>query len=275
VTLLVRPEFDSNVQLTPGVNAPTAPGIAETADGDVLLLGAVVVRPFRQWGFTLEEVASYRQQFVQHNWSLFANTLGARYRYLGAADRVAIGYDFEALVLGGSLLDFGHAVQAAYRRGLGRTFGIGARYAYRYRDYRKDGFTPFTGGSHLASLDASWGTPEAAREVVVSGQFVDDDAEDAAYDAKGGGARLYGRMRFAGRVDVIATGWFVRRVFDEAASGGRRDWQVYGELSAAADVIPHLGVLAGVNLLRNLSVEQFDYMKLTAWVGLAVGWAGL
>ena len=67
----------------------------------------------------------------------------------------------------------------------------------------------------------------------------------------------------------------VGRVFD-AASEGRVDWQIGGEIAATADVARHVGLLAGAAVLRNISnAPDFDYLKLTAWLGCAVGWAGL
>ena len=109
------------------------------------MLASLSYRPWRSVGFTLEETASYRQQFTILDYSIFGNAVGPRYAYLGSDDRPWIGYAFELQTLGSSLLLLGHSLDAGYRHRLGGDLWLGVRYHFRYRTYYPDGFTAFTG----------------------------------------------------------------------------------------------------------------------------------
>ncbi|MCA1665754.1 MAG: hypothetical protein LC659_16045, partial [Myxococcales bacterium] len=84
-------------------------------------------------------------------------------------------------------------------------------------------------------------------------------------------------VRAGSRVDLSLTGWAIYRAFDVAAAtvGARRDVQVYADLSAAIDLSRHIGLVVGGSVARNLStVADYDYVKVTAHVGVAFGYAG-
>lgn len=275
LVLLVRPEFDSNVPLLPAT--PTGATNTQQADGDLLVLGAVTWRPWRRIGLSLDETASYRQQFTLFDYSMFSSYLTPRYDYLGRNDRVGLGYTFELLTLGQSLFTLGHVADAYYRRRLVAEFGLGARYTFRYRDYLPDGYAPFTGGTHTGLVEASWGTAERPLEVAVGYLVSRELTADPTFTATAQGGRLRARFHFARRVDLALTGWGLYRVFDVAdpAVGLRRDTQLYGDLSVAIDLTKHLGLIAGASILRNFStVADYDYVKATAHLGFAVGYAG-
>jgi hypothetical protein len=276
LVLLLRPEFDSNVPLLPTAPTPSARG-GQTADGDVLLLVALSLRPVPRIGLTIDETAAYRQQFTLYSYDLFANTLALSYAYLGSADRVKIGYAFDVVTLGPSLLDLGHAVEAAYRRRIVRDFGVGLQYTFRYRTYYASGYQPFTGPSHTGALELSWGTAERPFEIGAAYLITRDDTADPTFSATAQGARLRLRARLARRLDLSLMTWVLNRPFDlpDPTAGPRHDVQIYGDASLAIDLHRHLGLIVGGSLLRNLStVADFDYLKLTAYLGLAVGYAG-
>jgi hypothetical protein len=271
LVLLIRPEFDSNVPLLP--IAPTATSNTQNADGDLLVLGAVTWRPWRRIGLTLDETASYRQQFTLFDYSMFTNYLSPRYDYLGRNDRVGVGYTFELLTLGGALFTLGHVADAGYRRRVVAEFGLGLRYTFRYRDYFPDGYAPFTGPTHTGLVEASWGTPERPLEVAAGYLIQREITADPAFTATGQGGRLHVRGHLGSRVDLAFTGWAIHRVFDVADVSGvlRRDTQLWGDLSLAIDLNHYVGLIAGGSVVRNLStVADYDYVKATVHLGVAL-----
>jgi hypothetical protein len=274
LVLLVRPEFDSNVPLFP--LTPIAGGPTQQADGDVLVLGAVTWRPWRRIGLSLDETASYRQQFTLTDYSMFANYLTARYDYLGRNDRVDVGYTFELMTLGGTLFTLGHVADVGYRRRIAAEFGLGLRYTFRYRDYFPDGYAPFTGPSHTGVVEASWGTRERPLEVALGYILLRETAADPTFTATGQGGRLRARARLGRRVDLAVTGWTLFRAFDVTTGGVlRRDTQLFADVSLAIDLNRHVGLIAGASVVRNLStVADYDYLKATAHLGVAFGYAG-
>lgn len=274
---MVRPEFDSNVKLLP--IAPQAQNTTDgrKADGDLLMLASLVYRPFANVGLSFDEIASYRQQFQLLDYSIFGNTLGARYAYLARNDRVSLSYAFEAMTLGGSLLTLGQVAEAGYRRRVVADFWLGARYLFRYREYFQDGFAPFTGPSYTGAVDATWGAPERAFEVSVGYFALRETTDDPTYTATGQGARLYMRRRFGRRVELAVNGWAIYRTFDEsdAIVGSRRDTQLYGDVTLGFDLHRHVGLVVGGSVLRNFSSDpSFDYLKITGYLGVAFAFSG-
>jgi hypothetical protein len=208
---------------------------------------------------------------------MFASYLTPRYDYLGRNDRVGVGYTFELLTLGPSLFTLGHIVDAGYRRRLVAEFGLGVRYTFRYRDYLPDGYAPFTGPTHTGVVEASWGTPERPLEVAIGYVVTREVTADPIYTATGQGGRVRARFRIGSRVDLALTGWGIYRVFDEddPTVGPRRDTQLFGDASLAVDLTRHVGLIAGTSIIRNFStVADYDYLKVTAHLGVALGYAG-
>ncbi|MSP61562.1 MAG: tetratricopeptide repeat protein [Myxococcales bacterium] len=275
VTLLLRPEFDSNVTLLPSMATAGTPG---QADGSLLFLAALSFRPLRSIGLLLEAVASYRQQLRLLDYDLFAHTLAARYLYRGTRDRFFAEYAFELVTLGSALLDLGHLLQTSYRRALYRDVGVAARYTFRHRTYLPAGYAAFTGPSHSGALEASFGTPQRPLQVDLGYLLLRESTADPLYSATGHGARLNARARFASRYDLALTASVIARAFDRdtSASAARSDVQLSCEISLAIELNRWLGVIAGASAQRNLSSSaDFDYLKVTAWAGVAFGYAGL
>jgi tetratricopeptide (TPR) repeat protein len=271
LVLLVRPEFDSNVPLFP--LTPLVIGDKAQADGDLLILGAATYRPWRRIGLSVDETASYRQQFTLFDYSMFANQLSPRYDYVGRNDRVALAYTFELMTLGGRLFTLGHVADAAYRRRLLADLGLGVRYTFRYRDYFPEGYAPFSGPTHTGVVEASWGAPEQRLEIA-AGYVLSYELTptDRSFTALGQGGRLRARLHVGKRLDVGFTGWAVYRAFDDVT---RRDTQLYGDLSLAIDLTRHIGLLVGGSVVRNLStLPDYDYLKATGHLGVAFGYAG-
>lgn len=281
LTFLLRAGFDSNVPLLPGT--ALAPGaLAGRADGDLLLLAAVSLRPLSSIGLTLDESASFRKQLTLSAFDLFSNLLGARYAWLGERDRVQARYGFELMTLGGSLYTLGHVAQLGYRRAFLGGLGAIAGYTFRYRGYPGDDFRAFTGPSHQGTLGLGLGTDESPLQVELRFVALREDTEEAAYSATGLGGTLLIRARLGTRVGLSGTGSAIHRLFDEVAGSGlprRVDWQLHGDVVLTVDLHRYLGLLLGASALRNLSGPEpwdadYDSLKLTAWAGLAAGWAG-
>jgi hypothetical protein len=273
LVLLVRPEVDSNVPLFP--SAATATSNTQQVDGDLLILGAITWRPWRRIGLSIDETASYRQQFTLLDYSAFASYLSPRYDYLGRNDRVGVGYTFELMTLGGALFTLGHVADAAYRRRIVADLGLGLGYMFRYRDYFPDGYASFTGPTHSGAVELSWGTPERALEVALAYLVLRETTQDPTFSATGQGARLRGRLRFARRFDLGVTGWAIFRTFDvvDPTVSARQDVQILGDVSLAVDLTRRLGLIVGGGVVRNLStVSDYDYVKATAHVGVAFGY---
>jgi hypothetical protein len=277
--LILRPEFDSNVPLLPTAPTATSSG-GPHADGDLLALVSLAFHPFASLGLTLEQVASYRQQFTLAEFSLFSSTTGARYSFFGRSDRVALGYHFEVLTLGGALLDFGHVVSAEYRRKIVRELGIGAGYTFRYRSYDPMGYQAFTGPTHTGLLELSWGTAERRLEFGAGYLVTREETADPSFANLGQGAAFRARTRF-GRFELAWNASAIARVFDAldpiygALYGERRDTQLFADLGFSVDLSRHLGLVLGGSVLRNFStIPEFDYLKGTAHLGLVFGYAG-
>ncbi len=276
LSLLVRPEFDSNVPLQPATVPAGAPSMAQTADGDLLLLAAASLRPIRSIGLSLDETAAWRQQFRLTDYDLFVNDLAARYAWIGARDRVGLSYDFELMTLGRSLYGLGHVANASYRRALWRDLGVAARYTFRYRDYLAADYAGFTGPSHTGQLAASFGAPDRPVEVEAGVVALREDTAEPGYSATGLGGTLSAHVRVPRRLDVALAVSTVARDFDpQPGEAARRDVQLAADLSVAIDLATWIGLVLGASMLRNFSnVADFDYSKVTAWAGVAVGWSG-
>jgi hypothetical protein len=275
LVFLLRPEFDSNVPLLP--MAPLATASTQQMDGDVLFLASISVRPFRKVGFFFDETASYRQQFTLLDYSFFINSVGAHYVYLGLNDRPALGYSFEVMTLGRSFFGLGHVVEATYRRRLWADLGVGLRYAFHYRNYALTDYSAFDGPTHEGNVEVAWGTPERPHEVVLAYVVLREDTADPTFAAVGQGASLRTRFRLSRRVELAVDGWAIYRTFDveNPSLGARIDTQLHADVSLAIDLTRHVGFIIGGSVLRNIStVPDFDYLKLTAHLGLAIGYAG-
>jgi hypothetical protein len=276
LVFVLRPEFESNVPLLPIAAQPQIT-TGQRMDGDVLLLGSLTLTPLRTIGFTIDETASYRQQFTLLDYDIFANTLGLGYDYLGRNDRVHVRYAFDVMTLGSALLSLGHLAEAGYRRRIVADFGLGLSYALHYRDYFPLGYEPFSGPSQTGVVEASWGTPEQPFEVAAGYLIIRDDTTDPVFTATAQGARLRLRTQLGRILELRISGWAVDRPFlvSDPTEGLRHDTQVSADASLSVELHRHVGLIVGGSLLRNLStVADFDYLKLTAYLGLAVGYAG-
>jgi hypothetical protein len=267
--VLVRTEYDSNVPLASLAAAP-ASNFGDTADADLFVLGTVIARPFQSLGFSIQETASYRKHFQLSDYDLFSNTASLRWDYLGASDRVGLGYAFDAATLGSSMFYTGNGGDAAYRRALYGDFGLALRYSIRQRDYFPAAYEPYTGVSHTGAFEASFGTPERRFEAAVAALAIRELTRDASFVASALGGRGFFRGSFGPCFGSLSYTLLARN-FDLVPSDGspqRSDTQMIGELIVGFETGTFISVLAGATYARNVSnVADYDYRKWTAYLG--------
>lgn len=267
--LLVQPGFDSNVALQPNLVLPLA--VTATADGHLLTLAWLSVRPLRAVQWFLETTASYRLQFTQRSYDYFQHLLSSRYAWLGRNDRVSASVAFGTYLLGGELLLVAPQASLRYQRRLAQQLFLAVDYGYQYRRYAHASYTFLTGHENNASAELGWGMPEQRWQIAVGYLLSSQSVLDRSFSALGHYAILRARLR--------------RRFFEGGLLGragvanfleGRRDVQLALDVSASFDVRREVAIVLGAALLRNQSsLHDFSYWKISASLGVVVTWAGL
>ncbi len=275
---MLRGEFDSNVPFVSSEAISASPDAARSAmDGSAFGLVYGALRPVPSVGFVLQNVTSYRQQFQLQPFNLFANTLSARYLFLGKNDRPGVSAGFESMLLGWRPFLLGLVADAGYRRNLWRELGIAARYRFRYRRYYATGYTAYTGHTHMGSAELSWGTVERPLEIAASYQLLGELTADTAFSALGHGALLYVRGRM-GVVELTGSAQLVWRNFFAPSEDAqvamdplprRTDAQLVVDATATFAVTSFMGIVAGASLLYNRSNQPaYNATKIIAHTGV-------
>lgn len=270
---MLRSEFDSNVALISTVQPAT--GTAQ-ADAAALALGSLSFRPLASFGLVLRDTASYRRHLHLSGYDSLANSLSARWEYLGLRDRVTLGYTFDLATLGGPLLELGHAADAGYRRALAGQFGLAARVEVRHRDYQLSAYSGYSGETYTGTLEASFGTSERPFQLDLGAVVDREVTSDGSLIATARGGRLYSRG-YAGIWFYSFTGLVLYRDFDQPMSDGtaRQDLQLQGDLVAGIGIGANVALTAGGGVLRNMSTNgAFDYVKWTGHLGFDLAFEG-
>ena len=283
VSLLVSPEFDANVPLTPlyvaGASAgPWQSDARGSMDGDVLFLASLGVRPLR-FGLLLGNTISYRQQLRFSDYNLLLNSTWLNFSHLTANHRLRLSGAFSLAVLGPNFLFVDGAGRVQYRRRLHSQWGVSGTYEARYRDYRTSEFAALSGlvqsvqaelGFGLAPQPVSFGVGyQGLREQTQSPDPMTPASSaltpNQDFRAWVHGPLLWFRARLHPRVELSLSSTLLHRLFD----GGRVDVATYQDINLQISLLPWLSTFAGGSVLYNASSEPFfHYVKPTASVGV-------
>ncbi|MGE5181468.1 MAG: tetratricopeptide repeat protein [Acidobacteriota bacterium] len=271
IVALVLPGYDSNVALQPASAAPPGPGRGGgggTGDADASVIAAATARPVPDVALVVDETLLYRAYAQQTAYDLFANAVGASYTLAGASQRASLAYHFDASTLGGARYDLAHLVDASYRHAVASNYGLGVRYQGARHDYGLADYAGYTGFDHVAGADLAWGSPRASSEGTVGYVFEREATADSALASTGHGGRAQVVAHLAGGTELRASALVIHRGFD-AASMGRVDTHVRGDVALYVGASDAIGFVAGATLARNVSNDpNYDYAKWTVFVGL-------
>lgn len=263
--VVVRPELDSNVGLLPATIAPVEGGSGDT---DLFVLADVRARPFAAVALVLDEALSYRQQARLVEYDLGSSVSSATWSYRGLAYRAALGYHFDASMLGGSRYQLGHTADASGRRAIAGALGLAVSYQLAVRTLFPAAYAGYTGTTHTGAARLSWITPELELELayVVAREHTDD----ATLSATANGGQIAARFGFGHGADLRLHALASDRRYD-AASMGRHDVQIHTDASLYVELSSHLGAVIGGSLLHDVSntMDQ-GYTKWTGYLGVVV-----
>jgi tetratricopeptide (TPR) repeat protein len=261
---VLRPEIDSNVPLLP---TTAAPADGSTLDSDLFLLGDVSVRPIDGEGLTLDEAVSFRKQARLVDYDAAASVTSATWRERDETWRVALGYHFDASLLGGARYQVGHTADAAVRRAIEGPLGVALGYQLVARTLYPDAYAGYTGVTHTGTARLSWSAP--ALELEAGAVIARERTDDPTLAALARGGQLTARIH-AGHADLRAFAQLTDRRYNGAALG-RRDTHLRAEASLYVDLSSNVGGVIGGGLLHDVS-NQMDlgYTKWTGYLGVVV-----
>ena len=260
--VVVRPELDSNVPLLPATTAAVKGGATDT---DLFVLADVRARPFAAVALVIDEALSYRQQARLVEYDLGSSVSSATWSHRSLAYRAALGYHFDASMLGGSRYQFGHTADASGRRAIDGALGIAVSYQLAVRTLFPAAYAGYTGITHTGAVRLSWITPD--RELELAYVLAREHTDDATLSAIASGGQITARFGFGHGTDLRLLGLVSDRRYD-AASMGRHDVQVRGDASLYVDLSSHLGAVLGGSLLHDVS-NTLD-QGYTKWTGYLV-----
>jgi hypothetical protein len=263
--VVIRPEIDSNVPLLPATTAPVDGG---ATDADLLAVADVRVRPFEAVALVIDEALSYRRQARLVDYDLASSVSSATWSHRGEVYRAAIGYRFDASLLGGSLYQLGHTVDASARRAIVGALGIGVSYQLAARTLAPAAYAGYTGITQTGTARLSWLTPDCELELAYV--LAREDTDDATLSAIAGGGQLAARYGFGHGVDLRLFAAVADRRYDAAAMG-RHDVQERAEASLYVDLSSHVGAVIGGSLLHDDSSAMDEgYTKWTGYLGVVI-----
>jgi hypothetical protein len=263
VVAVVRPEVDSNVALLPGTAAKNNQA---SADADLLLLVRGAVQPVEGIPVSLDETATYRKQAQLTEFDMLALTSGATYLHVGSVHRASVAYHLEVSTLGGTRYLVGHVGELALRRAMSPCVALAARYTFADRAYAAADYAGYSGITHAAAAELTW--TRRSFQLDVSYLFDRESTDDPALSAIGNGVRGAAQFQPSKTLDLRGSLTTTYRRFD-AASAGRRDLRLQGEVSVYHDLSGIWGLVVGGAFVRNVSSNvDFDYPKWTVFAGL-------
>jgi len=267
-SLMTGAEFDTNPQLLPDTPPPGATTAPRAADEDALAAVTAAARPWR-W-LVVRDAVVWRKQRTQSELDFFGENAQAAVELDAGPDHVAIRYDLDYDMLAGSPYLTANRGTAAYRRELGGC-DLAASYSLRRRDFWRTQEQPFTGWVHMADAGA---IVHASPSLDIDARLVGwrELTEDPLFSNVAGGAEAAVRMRPSGRVrvDAMIGGWYAHYDGAEADGELRRDVHVEGGADLEVDLADHLvGVATVTATVNESSIEDFDYWKLVARLGIA------
>jgi hypothetical protein len=265
-------ELDTNPELLPDTPPIGATGSPHTDENGQLAL-TVAARPAR-W-LALRDALVWRKQRELTSLDFLGNDAQAAVELDDSRDHVAIRYDLDYDVLAGDPYLTSHRGTLAYRRDL-CGWSVDAAYTARGREYHRATEADFSGGVHMLEAGA----------IVHATPTLDVDARalgwreitrDPLFSNWTGGARVAVRVRPRSRlrVDATASGWYASYDAPEPDATLRRDVHLEGGGELEIDLSDNLiGIAAVTGAVNESTVEDFDYYKLVARIGLALAIGG-
>lgn len=275
LSLLVSPEFDGNVPLSPlYLDGPSLPAWQRdpqaSMDGDVLFLASVGVRPLRS-GLLFGNTLSYRQQLQLTDFNLLLNSTWLQFSHLSATNRLRLSGALSLAVLGSSFMYLDGTARVQYRRRLRTQWGLSGTYEARYRDYRKVDFAALSGLSQTAQLELGFGLSPQPVSFGIGYQGLREQTQspdaDMTQDFRAWvhGPLLWLRARLHTRVELSLTSTLLHRLFDS----GRVDYAIYQDINLQISMVSWLSAFVGGSVLFNQSSEPFfQYVKPSISIGL-------
>ncbi len=261
---IVRPGYDSNVALLPA----TAMKGTTSGDGEVTLIGTATGRPTLDLPVVLDETLVYRRHAQQTDFDILSDVLGATATLAGATDRGSLAYHFEVSTLGGARYQTAHVADLATRHDLGHGYGLGGRYTFAARDYVLADYAGYTGITHTAVAELSWGSAGTPHQLFGGYVFEREGTADPSLSSISNGATGTLRVRPWRGAELRVSALGAYRSYD-AASNGRRDVQVSADATLHVNLTRVLGVVIGGSAVHNTSNDaSFEYIKWTTFLGL-------
>lgn len=274
ITLLVAPELDGNVPLSPlSVDAEQYPAWGRdpqaSLDGDVLFLASLGLRPLRL-GLLIGNTISYRQQVRFSDFNLLLNSTWVQFHHLTAVHRLRMSAALNVAALGASFLFLDGTARVQYRRRLHFQWGLAGTYEARYRDYRKAEFAALSGLSQSLQLELSYGLSPQPVSFGVGYQGLREQTHSPASEAEQDfrawvhGPLAWLRARLHSRLELSLGCTLLHRVFDRS----RVDFALWSDVSLLVSISSWLsGYVAGSLLYNASSDPYFHYAKPTASLG--------
>lgn len=281
LTLLVAPELDGNVPLTPlYVDVPPLPAWQRDSqaslDGDLLSLFSIGLRPLRS-GLLLGNTISYRQQFRLSEYNLLLNSTWVQFHHLTAVHRLRLQATLNVAVLGGGFLFVDGAGRVQYRRRLQKKWGLSGTYEAHYRDYHKVDFAALSGLSQSLQAELSYGLSPQPVSFGLGYQGLREqtqtpgDVSDQDFRAWAHGPLAWLRASLHSRLELSLSSTLLHRVFDSS----RVDFALWSDVNLLLSVNPWLSSYLAGSLLYNSSSDPFfHYVKPSASLGF-VAYLGL
>ena len=265
-------EVDTNPQLLPDT-PPTGDTATPTTDANGQLAVTTVARPV-EW-FALRNALVWRKQATLSELDFVGETASAGIEDDRGPDHVVIRYDFDDDVLGGDQYLIAHRATLGYRRELGG-WDLGASYAFRARDFQRTTEDVFDGDVHTAEVTSTvHATPGLDIDSKLFGWR--ELTRDALFTNWTFGAQLAVRVRPRDRLRIGASLGSWAGLYDGADPNGdlRHDYHADASGEVELDLADNVLALAAVTgTLNRSTIEDFNYWKLVARIGLAFAIGG-
>jgi len=265
-------EVDTNPQLLPDT-PPEGAVATPAADANGQLAATTVARPW-QW-LALRNSLVWRKQATLSELDFVGDTASLVIEDDRGPDHILIRYDLDYDVLGGERYLLAHRGTLGYRRELG-SWDVGGSYAFRVRDFERSTEEVFDGDVHTAEVTS---TVHVSPALDVDGKLFGwrELTQDPLFTNWTFGAQLGVRARPRDRVRFAATlgSWYGTYDGPDPNGDDRRDSHADANGEVEVDLADNVLALAAVTATINRStIEDFDYWKLVARVGVAFAIGG-
>jgi len=265
-------EVDTNPQLLP--DTPPAGDIATpSTDTNGQLAATTVARPW-QW-LALRNSLVWRKQATLSDLDFVGDTASLAIEDDRGPDHIVIRYDLDYDVLGGQRYLFANRGTLGYRRDYDG-WDLGASYSFRARDFQRATEETFDGDVHTAEVTS---TVHVSPALDVDGKLFGwrETTQDPLFTSWTFGAQLGLRVRPRDRVRLAASlgSWYGTYDGPDPNGDVRRDSHADANGELELDLADNVLAVAALTATINRStIEDFDYWKLVARVGVAFAIGG-